>query len=147
MQKIVIFIGEKYMIDSHLIDLAKEIKNVPECIRAAIVLAKKTEKYVYLQMRIDSGNWAKMMAGKANFSADRIKEFCNIIGNDLLLIFLTYQSGYEIRILPKTLEEKIAEKDKKIEKLIRELETLKEIFKESLVKTHSDTEIQKFKKG
>ncbi len=103
-------------------DLIESIETFHEALRVSIRESGKMEKQFHLELKIDASQWTRITAGGANFPMDKLKKFQIIAQNNIPLEWLAYQSGYEIRIFPKTLEEKlaeaeakIAEKDKKIE--------------------------------
>lgn len=128
--KTLIYIVEKSKMKTHsyYLELASSLKTLSQALNAAIKEGGLEEKAVYIQMKIDSGNWARMVNGKANFPAHRIKEFCEIVSNPILIYFINYQNGYEPRILPKNLDEKLKEKDRKIEEQDKKIAYLEELL-------------------
>lgn len=106
--------------------LAKEIKTFAGCVQTCIDISKKENKKIYLSMGIDSGNWARMISGKANFPAGRVNEFCDMVGHDLLLYWLCLEGGYEPRVLPKFLEDQIEEKNEIIKEQEERIASLAE---------------------
>lgn len=91
----------------NMIELAKTIKTFNEAFRAAIRLWGGTEKQIWLELGIDKGHWHRCLSGSAHFPNQFIPNFCEIVGNNLVLQWLAYQCGYELRIIPKTLEDQL----------------------------------------
>lgn len=95
----------------HMIELIKTVKTFEDAFKVAIRRWGGLEKQLLLEMEIDAGHWSRCMSGKAHFPPGRIKQACQIMENDILLHWLAYQQGYELRIIPKALEERIAEQE------------------------------------
>ena len=112
-----------------LLELAQSIKSWDEALTVSIRIVKINHETVRLQMGYDKGTFSRILSGDANLPPDRIKEFCEIVGHDLPLYWLAHQSGYELRVLPKTLEETIEEQKKIIEEKDKKLFALEEMFK------------------
>jgi hypothetical protein len=114
--------------DQKMIELVQTVKTFGEVIRAAIRHWGGSEKQVYLELGIDGGNWTRMLTGKANFPPEMISKFCDIVQNDLVLHWLAYQRGFELRIIPKELEERLAQKDAELEELKKKFTYLESLF-------------------
>jgi hypothetical protein len=119
------------------IDLVKQIDTFSECVEEAIRIGSKilkktgitlTEGKLAGKLDIDGGHWSRMMAGNAHFPPDKIAEMCKILRNDLVLEWLAYRQGYELRVIPKTLEEKLIEKERVIEEQARKIQNYEECF-------------------
>jgi len=114
-----------------MIELVKVLDSFHDCLRAAIREAatlKIQEKQFYLELGIDQGNWSRMITGKANFPPELIPKFCQIAQNNLLIHWLAYQRGFELRIIPKELEERLSEKEAQLEEKDREITYLKSLI-------------------
>ena len=92
-----------------IIELAKSIKTWSQVLRASINLLDDSlsDDSLALQLDIDRGNFSRILKGQSNFPFEKLIKFCRIVGHDLPLHWLAYQGGYELKVLPKTLEEEI----------------------------------------
>ena len=131
----------------NIIQLAKSIKTVSQALKTAMMLGDVTAETMHILIEIDKGNFSRILSGQSNLPIEKIAKFCEIVGNDLLIHWIAYQQGFELRVFPKTLEQKILEKDKKIEKLSQELESLRSLVKESLANNSSVEKVFNFKKS
>lgn len=104
-----------------IIELAHTLKAWPQVLRHSIRLAEMTDDEVSVQLEIDRGTFSRILKGEANFPLHKLKLFCEIVGHDLPLQWLAYQNGYELRVIPKTLEEKVEAQAKEIEALKEKL--------------------------
>ena len=94
----------------NIIELIKNLNTFPEAVALAIRLAKpriKKQKQIYLELGIEKGKWSRILSGSSDFPNDLIPHFCDIVGNDIVIHYLAYQRGYELRIIPKVLEDEI----------------------------------------
>lgn len=66
------------------------------------------EKEIYMPLGIDKGYFSNIRSGKATLQADKIKDFCEIVGNNAYVEWLAYQIGYGL-VLLKTEAERRAE--------------------------------------
>lgn len=66
------------------------------------------DKEIYLALGIDAGTFSRMKDGKNTLSGDRIKEFCDVVGNTAYPQWLAYQVGCGLVML-KTEAERRAE--------------------------------------
>lgn len=113
-----------------IIELAKTIKSWSQVLRVSINHLDEdlSDDTVALHLEIDKGNFSRILKGQSNFPMDKLIKFCKIVGHDLPLHWLAYQAGYELRVIPKTLEEKLIEKDKIIEERDKKIAIFEEMF-------------------
>lgn len=104
-----------------MIDLLSSIPTFHEALKVSIRESKKMEKQFSCELKIDASQWTRIMNGIINFPMDKIFLFQDISGNTIPLEWLAYHSGYEVRIIPKTLEEKISKQYSEIKDLKREI--------------------------
>lgn len=103
--------------NTKIVELARSQKTWVQAIKTAMRLGNASDKEIYIELDIDKGYFSRILNGDANLPNEKIPQFCEIVGNDLLLHWLAYQRGYELRILPKTLEEKVEALSKENEEL------------------------------
>lgn len=111
--------------NSKNIELAKTLTLWPHVLRHAV---NQPDDALALSLEIDKGNFSRILSGQANFPIEKLIKFCRLVDNDLPLHWLAYQAGYELRVIPKTLEEKIIEKDRLIEEQARKIQNYEECF-------------------
>lgn len=66
------------------------------------------DKEIYLPLGIDKGYFSRMKSGSATLDADKVGDFCRIVGNVVYVRWLAYQAGYAL-VLIKTEAERRAE--------------------------------------
>lgn len=122
---------------SSRIELIKQIDTFSECVEESIRIGAKilkrsgitlTEKKLAAKLEIDGGHWSRMMAGNAHFPPDKIAEMCQILKNDLVLEWLAYRQGYELRVIPKTLEDQLEKERDENTKLKAKLQYLENLL-------------------
>lgn len=119
--------------DPKIIELSRSIKSWAQVLRTAMRLGDVTDNSMQIQLGIDKGNFSRILSGQANFPVDKLVLFCEIVGNDLPIHWIAYQRGYELRVIPKLLEQQIEQKNKAIkerEERIAYLEGQMELLKE-----------------
>jgi hypothetical protein len=114
--------------NENYIELAKTIKTFDEAIRVAIRAWGRAEKQIYLELGIDRGNFSRMLSGEANFPPRFLPKLCQIIGNDFILAWLAYQQGYELRIIPKILENQLEKERAEKEAALQKITYLEELL-------------------
>lgn len=111
-----------------MIEKIVEIKTFMQSIRACMFQASVTDKYVYMELGIDPSHWSKMMQGLSHFPPEKLIPLMNLCGNNTPLHWLAYQAGFELRILPKTLEEELKKEREEKEELKKRLVLTEEIL-------------------
>jgi hypothetical protein len=66
------------------------------------------DKEIALDLGIDAGTFSRMKDGKNTLSADRMRDFCEVVGNTILPQWIAYQVGCGLVML-KTEAERRAE--------------------------------------
>lgn len=116
----------------NIIQLAKSIKTVSQALKTAMMLGDVTAETMHILIEIDKGNFSRILSGQSNLPIEKIAKFCEIVGNDLLIHWIAYQQGFELRVIPKTLEAKIAEQEKEIDSLKMQLENITNFVKKTM---------------
>jgi hypothetical protein len=109
-------------------ELALSLKTWNQVLLFAIRHAGLTQDSVRLGMKYDKGTFSRILSGDAHMPPDRLNEFNEIVGHKLTLVWLCLREGYEVRVLPKTLEEKLIEKERVIEEQARKIQNYEECF-------------------
>lgn len=114
--------------DSRIIELARSIKSWTQVLRTAMRLGDVTDNSMQIQLGIDKGNFSRILSGQANFPVEKLSLFCEIVGNDLVLHWLAYQRGYELRFIPKLLEEQLEKERAEKEKALKRIAILEDLL-------------------
>ena|ERR1700676_936983 len=104
-----------------IIELSRTIKTWAQALRTSINISGLSDDQVRLELDIDKGNFSRMLSGQVNFPIDRLNELCRTLGHSLPLYWIGYQGGFDLVVLPKTLEKELekerAEKEKALERV------------------------------
>lgn len=65
----------------------------------AVNVSGLEEKEVYLPLKIDAGHWTRIMKGDAHFPVDKLNDFCDLVGNEIPLIWWAHSRGKGIHLL------------------------------------------------
>ena len=115
-----------------MIELVKEFKNTNEAFLASITMSGLTDKRIYLTCGIDGAQFTRMKNGTVHVPASIIPIFTKTVNNTVFLSRICYETGHELRAIPKALEEKIAEKDAEIEALKEKLSYWEDLAKPAI---------------
>lgn len=85
--------------------------------RYAISLADLEPKQVYVPLKKDKATWSRIENGDMSFPADDLIAFCDVVGNDAVVLWLDHSRGYDIALMRKLQDDK----DKLIQDLKAEL--------------------------
>jgi len=101
------------------------LPNFRRALRYAISLADLEPKQVYGPLDKDKATWSRIENGDMSFPADDLMHFCEVVGNDAVLLWLMCSAGYDLTSIRKAqddkdkriaeLEAKLAEKDYALE--------------------------------
>lgn len=98
---------------------------------AAIVLAVQIsgleEKEIYIPLKIDAGHWTNITKGKGHFPVDKLNEFCDLVGNEIALIWWAHSRGKGLHMLETEAERLLRiERDerRRVEERLQYLESL-----------------------
>lgn len=107
--------------DLKLQEIATSLKSWSQVLLFSIRHSGLTQDAVRLSMKYDKGTFSRILSGDAHMPPDRLNEFNEIVGHKLTLVWLCLREGYEIRVIPKTLEEQLekerAEKENALKKV------------------------------
>lgn len=80
------------------------------------------DKLIYLDLGIDAAQFSRMRTGKANYPINRLSQFMDVVGNEILLRYLAWERGYglvrlqsEVERENEFLKQEKAELEKKVE--------------------------------
>ncbi len=61
----------------------------------------KCDKEIYSALNVDAGHWSRIHRGEAHFPTDKFLQTMDICGNEVPLLWLLYQRGYDLHSLRK----------------------------------------------
>jgi plasmid maintenance system antidote protein VapI len=101
------------------------LPNFRRALRYAMSLADLEPKQVYGPLDKDKATWSRIENGDMSFPADDLLHFCEVVGNDAVLMWLNCSAGYDLASMRKSMDDKdrqifelrqqIAEKDRVLE--------------------------------
>lgn len=75
---------------------------------AAFCLACQTsgleDKEIHLSIKVDAGTFSRIKKGEATLQADKIAEFCRVVGNTIYPEWLAYQVGCTLTLIKSEAE-------------------------------------------
>lgn len=83
-------------------------KNQGAAFTLACEASGRDDKEIYLDLGIDAGTFSRMKDGKNTLSNDRMRDFCEAVGNTILPQWIAFQVGCGL-VLLKTEAERRAE--------------------------------------
>ncbi len=88
--------------------VAPEVIFARRSFSAAIALAVNVsgleEKEVYIPLKIDAGHWTRIMKGDAHFPVDKLNELCDLLQNEIPLIWWAHSRGKGLHMLESETE-------------------------------------------
>jgi hypothetical protein len=93
------------------------LKNTSDALDYACRLAKVVPKEVYPNMGCDKTVWSRICSGELDLDGRDILKFDRTINNDVYLLFLVHQHGYDLASMRKRGDDK----DRRIAELEQEL--------------------------
>lgn len=104
-------------------------------LRAAMRLAQDVagleDKQLADGLDIDVAQWSRIKMGNGHFPTDKFVRLMELVNNDIPLVWLAHQRGYELKHLQSSLEQQLeAERAKRIE-AERKYEIVEKFMKET----------------
>jgi len=96
-------------------------------IALAVNVSGLEEKEIYLALEIDAGHWTRIMKGDAHFPVNKLNEFCDIVRNEIPLIWWAHSRGKGLHMLETESERQLKlanERAAKAEEKLAYLESL-----------------------
>lgn len=70
-----------------------------QALTLAVQVSELEEKEIYIPLKIDAGHWTNIMKGKGHFPVDKLNDFCDLVGNEIALIWWAYSRGKGLHLL------------------------------------------------
>lgn len=117
-------------------DIAKirRLSTFLKALQYAMELSEMEPKEVYEPLDKDKATWSRIEHGDMGFPADLLLPFDKLVQNDVLLLWLVHQSGYDITRLQKLQDDKdrrIAELEAENAQLLAERQTIVKFVQET----------------
>lgn len=104
------------------------IQSMTKAIQMCIDVSGRDEKFVYMDLGIDKGNWSRMMSGQAHFPHEKLEALMDLCGNDIPLQWLAWRRGKGLHLLESEQQRMLRERDERI----RELEMEKRVLVDAI---------------
>lgn len=95
-------------------DLVRLQKSAEAAIALACQASGLDAKEIHLSLEIDSGHWSRIVTGNAHFPLNKLRLFCEIVGNNVLPEWIAYQVGHGIVMLQTEAERRAAELEQQL---------------------------------
>lgn len=89
------------------IEMIRALKTPGEAIETARKAAGLEKKEVYLALEIDAGTWTKIEDSAASLPANKIRKFCDEVGNRIYVEWINYQVGCTAVLIKSEAERQI----------------------------------------
>lgn len=98
--------------------------NLLSAIMLSIQVSGREEKQIYGPLRIDKGTWSKIMSGQFSFPTNKYEQLMNLVGNEVVLIWLARRRGKGLHDLEDSKDKRIRELENGNQELRKEIDTL-----------------------
>jgi len=96
-------------------------------IRLAANVSGLEEKEIYLPLKIDASHWTRILNGQAHFPTDKLDQFCDIVGNEIVLAWWAHRRGKGLHILETKVRRMLRVQEEENERLARENTLLRQL--------------------
>lgn len=87
------------------------------------------DKQMAIDLEIDPGQWSRIMGGTAFYPTNKYLQFMQLCGNDIPLVWLAYQRGYELKPLRSDLQRQLEELSAENSELRKRIDTITDFVK------------------
>ena len=105
--------------------------SMTRAMKLAIDVSGLEDKQVAGALDIDLGQWSRIRTGNAWFPQDKLPAFMSLVGNDIPLIWLAHQRGYELRPLRSSLERENEDLKRQLAEKERDMEVIRQFVKQT----------------
>jgi len=99
---------------------------------AAFCLACQTsgleDKEIHLSIKVDAGTFSRIKKGEATLQADKIAEFCRVVGNTIYPEWLAYQVGCTLTLIKSEAERQRDEAERRAKEAEAQVTMLKSLL-------------------
>lgn len=94
----------------------------------AVNISGLEEKEVYIPLKIDASHWTRIMKGDANFPVDKLNDLCDLLGNEVPLIWWARSRGKGLHLLKSEAERQLADEHEARLKAEEQVKLLRELL-------------------
>lgn len=116
------------------LDLVARQPSFTAALGFAIQVSGLDDKEIYLQLGINAGHWSRIRKGEANFPQELYAQFCELVGNDIIVQWIAYQRGYGIVMLKSEAERRAELAEKRAEEAESRVKWLTDLLQGKAVK-------------
>lgn len=103
-------------------------RNFSGAISLAVAASGLDDKEVYIPLGIDPSHWTKIKKGEAHFPVDKLNDFCDLVGNEIVLQWWAHSRGKGLHMLLTEAERLLAEERAAREKAEAENRILRDVL-------------------
>lgn len=97
-------------------------------IALCVQLSGLEEKEVYLSLDVDPGHWSRIKKGEAGFPPNKMRDFCQLVGNTIYPEWIAYQVGCQLVMIQSEAERRAEAAERERDEAIREADMLKKLL-------------------
>ena len=94
----------------------------------AVAASGREDKEICFDLGIDAGTFSRMKDGKNTLSADRMRDFCDAVGNTILPEWIAYQVGCGLVVLKTEAERRAEDAERRLAEAEAKVELLKSLL-------------------
>lgn len=112
-------------------DFVSKCKEAHSAFWMALKVSGLDEKEVYMHpsIDIDAGTFSKICSGKANFPADKIRAFCDLVGNTIYPEWIAHQVGCTLVMIRSEAERRAEAAEAALAKEREKVEMLRDLLR------------------
>jgi hypothetical protein len=96
-------------------DIILRRKDFLGAINLCIEVSGLDDKEIYIELQIDAAQWSRIRKGDAHFPPNKLQSLMSVCGNQVPLIWLARQYGYELVQIESETQRKLKLKEKELE--------------------------------
>lgn len=112
------------------VEMIRTRRNQGAAFTLACDASGREDKEICFDLGIDAGTFSRMKDGKNTLSGDRIRDFCDVVGNTILPQWIAYQIGCGLVVLKTEAERRAEEAERRAEEAEKKLAIAMEMFKQ-----------------
>lgn len=110
------------------VEVVRACRDMVAAFNLAVNVSGLDEKEIYTDLDIDPSHWSRMRKGESHFPLNKLNDFSDIVGNEILLEYWAWTRGKGLHILETEAERRIRELEHENETLKRDKKVLVDAF-------------------
>ena len=86
------------------IEIVHAQKNAEAALSLAVSTSGLDDKEIYIPLGIDPGHWSRIKKGEAGFPPNKMRDFCQLVGNTIYPEWIAYQVGCQLVMIQSEAE-------------------------------------------